>query len=344
MRLGLSQGYWAGGPPANALEIVEEADKLGYDSFWTAEAYGSDCFTPLAWYGSRTKNIRLATGITQMSARTPTATAMAAMTIDHLSEGRMTLGLGSSGPQVVEGWYGQEYGKPLKRTREYIDIIRKVVAREAPLRHEGTYFHMPIEGGTGYGKPLKSSIHPYRTDFPIVLGAEGPKNVALAAEIADGWITLFFGPRLNDFYKEALREGFSRKGARRSASDFEVFGTVPVVVNESVDKAADALRPFLALYIGGMGAAKVNFHRNMFVRLGYEETCNKITDLYLGGDKKGAAALVTNEMISEVALIGPKAKIRDELPAWKETVLTELVVTSIGSAADVRNMAELLRG
>ena len=192
--LGYNTGYWGSGPPQGALEAIKEADRLGYDSVWTAEAYGSDSLTPLAWWGAHTENVRLGTSIVQMSARTPAATAMAAMTMDHLSNGRFILGLGASGPQVVEGWYGQPYPKPLARTREYVDIVRQIIKREAPIDFQGEFYNMPYQGGTGLGKPLKSTIHPRRTEIPIYLGAEGPKNVALSAEICDGWLPLFFSP------------------------------------------------------------------------------------------------------------------------------------------------------
>ena len=195
LKLGLQLGYWGSGPPANAIELVGEAERLGLDSVWTAEAYGSDALTPLAWWGSRTTRVRLGTALCQLSARTPTAMAMAAITLDHLSQGRFVLGLGVSGPQVVEGWYGQSFPQPLARTREYVSIVRQVVAREAPVTNQGKHYPLPYPGGTGLGKPLKPIVHPLRSEIPIVLGAEGPKNVALAAEIADGWFPIFFSPR-----------------------------------------------------------------------------------------------------------------------------------------------------
>ena len=218
--LGYTSGYWGSGPPANALEAIQEADRLGFDSVWTAEAYGSDALTPLAWWGSQTKNIRLGTSIMQMGARTPAATAMAAMTLDHLSGGRFILGLGASGPQVVEGWYGQPYEKPLARTREYVDIIRSIVRRDKPVNYRGKFYNMPIEGGTGLGKPLKSTVHPFRSDIPIFLGAEGPKNVALSAEICDGWLPLFFSPKEDAYYRQCLNEGFAKSGETNKADRF----------------------------------------------------------------------------------------------------------------------------
>src|SRR6266550_3998984 len=255
MKLGLHVGYWSAGPPTGAVESILEAERLGYDSVWTAEAYGSDAVSPLAWWGSQTSRIKLGTNLIQLSARTPTATAMAAMTLDHLSGGRFVLGLGVSGPQVVEGWYGQPFPKPLARTREYVSIIRKVLAREERVTNDGPHYPLPYPGGLGLGKPLKPITHPLRADVPIILGAEGPKNVALAAE----------------------------------AADFEVLPTVTVVIDDDVEAAADLLRPVLALYVGGMGARDMNFHFDVFCRLGYEGEAHKIQQLYLEGRKDEAA-------------------------------------------------------
>ncbi len=226
LKLGFMIGYWGAGPPADAPELLAEAEQLGFDSAWTAEAYGSDALTPLAWWGSQTSTIRLGTSIAQIAARTPTAMAMAAIAMDHLSNGRFILGLGASGPQVVEGWYGQPYPKPLARTREYVEIIRKVLARDEPVSYAGEHYTLPYPGGAGLGKPVKSITHPLRKDLPIYLAAEGPKNVALAAEIADGWLAIYFSPRVDGFYRDALAEGFTRPGAVRDADSFEVAATV----------------------------------------------------------------------------------------------------------------------
>src|SRR5213596_2364957 len=245
MKLGLATGYWSSGPPPGIQDSISEAERFGFDSIWTAEAYGSDAFTPLAWWGSQTTRIKLGTAIAQMSARTPAATAMAAMTLDHLSGGRFNLGIGASGPQVVEGWYGQPYPHPLERTREYIHIMRTIFAREEPVSFEGKHYQMPHRNGLGLGKALKSTVHPLRSDIPIYLAAEGPKNVALAAEIADGWLPMFYAPRTDGFYRDALAEGFARPGARRTADDFEVACVVPTVVGEDVESCADLLRPTL---------------------------------------------------------------------------------------------------
>jgi F420-dependent oxidoreductase-like protein len=328
MKLGLIIGYWpSSGPPPDAAEQIATAERLGFDSIWTSEAYGSDCFTPLAWWGSQTERLKLGTAITQISARTPASTAMSAITLDHLSGGRLILGLGVSGPQVVEGWYGQDYAKPLARTREYIEIVRRIIAREEPVEFAGEHYAMPLQGGTGLGKPLKSIVRPLRADIPIYLGAEGPKNVALAAEICDGWLPMFFSPKSDDFYRAALAEGFARPGARRTADDFEVACVVPSIVGDDVESCADLLRPTLALYIGGMGARGANFHFDVFTRLGYEEACIKIQDLYLAGHKQDAAAAVPTSLVEDVYLIGPPDKIRSDVERWKETCVTTMLVS-----------------
>jgi F420-dependent oxidoreductase-like protein len=326
MKLGYAAGYWTSGPPPGIEESIAAAEDLGFDSIWTAEAYGSDTLTPLAWWGAKTKKLKLGTAITQLSARTPAAAAMAAMTLDHLSGGRFILGLGASGPQVVEGWYGQPYPRPLERTREYVEIIRRIVAREAPVEFSGHHYQMPYAGGSGLGKPLKSTVHPFRSDLPIYLGAEGPKNVAMTAEIADGWLPAFFSPKSDAFYRKALAEGFARPGARRKPEDFEVPVAVPLVINDDVEAAQDAQRPTLALYIGGMGARSANFHFEVFARMGYEEACLRIQDLYLAGKKREAMAAIPRELIEDTSLVGPVEKIRDDLARWKETVATTLLI------------------
>ena len=329
MKVGTTVGYWSAGPPQGAAEVFTLVDDLGFDSVWTAEAYGSDALTPLAWWGQATSRVRLGTGIAQLSARPPTTLAMAAMTLDHLSGGRVVIGVGVSNPQVVEGWYGEPYPRPLERTREYLDVMRAVIAREGPVTYQGRQYQLPFPGGTGLGKPLKSTLHPLRTEIPIFVAAEGPKNVALAAEIGDGWLPMFFSPRANDFYADALAQGFAVPGARHTADTFEVTGgPLAVVVDDDVERAADHVRPVLALYIGGMGARNVNFHHDVFVRMGYEAVAAKIQNLYLDGDKAGAAAAVPTQLVEDVALVGPLAKIRDDLALWKETVLTTMIITT----------------
>jgi F420-dependent oxidoreductase-like protein len=345
LKLGLNMGYWPGGPPPGAAESVLEADRLGFDSVWTAEAYGSDALMPLAWWGSATERIRLGTAIVQISARTPAATAMAAMTLDHLSGGRVILGLGVSGPQVVEGWYGQSFAKPLARMREYIGVLRDIWARQGPVTNDGPHYPLPLgggDGGTGLGKPLKSSVRPLREDIPIYLAAEGPKNIAMAAEICDGWLALFYSPYHDDFYRAALAEGFSRPGARHGAEDFEVAATVPLIVTDDIETAADAVRPMYALYFGGMGARGANFHANVAIRMGYEAEVATIQELYLNGKKDEAAAAVPTRLVEQLTLIGPKEKIRHDLEAWRESIVTTLLIG--GDPATLRAAAELVLG
>lgn len=337
MKLGLGLGYWGAGKPEGVEEAVTAAEECGFDSVWTSEAYGSDALTPLAWLGARTKRLTLGTAVMQMSARTPAATAMAAMTMDHLSGGRFALGIGASGPQVVEGWYGQPYRQPLARTREYVEILRAAMRRDV-VQHTGRHYQVPIEGGTGLGKPLKSTLHPVRETIPILIAAEGPKNVALTAEIADGWLPLFYSPYEDSFYRRCLDEGFAARGER--PADFEVALPVQVVVDEDVERAADRLRPHIALYVGGMGAKGANFHYEAVARLGFEAECERIQELYLAGRKEEAVAAVSTEMVSRVALVGPVAKIKDELAAWEESLVTTMVVH--GSARTVRQIAEIV--
>jgi len=327
VKIAVTAGYWGAGPSPGAADLFDAAERLGLDQVWTAEAYGSDAWTPLAWYGSRTSRVQLGTAVSQLSARPPATLAMTAMTMDHLTKGRVLLGIGTSNPQVVEGWYGQPYPRPLERTREYVDILRKVIARGEPVSYDGKHYQLPLQAGTGLGKPLRSILHPYRTEIPIYLGAEGPRNVALAAEIADGWSAMFFSPAMNDFYAAALAEGFARPGARHSGETFDVVGgPLGIVPDDDLNRAADRLRPSLALYIGGMGARGLNFHYEVFARMGYEAEARTIQDHYLAGDKKSAIAAVPTRMVEDVALIGPWPKIADELQRWQQTVITTLLV------------------
>lgn len=353
LKLGLNTGYWTGGPPPGAAESIAEAERLGFDSVWTAEAYGSDALMPLAWWGAATERLKLGTAIVQISARTPAATAMAAMTLDHLSGGRVILGLGVSGPQVVEGWYGQSFAKPLARMREYIGILRDIWARRAPVVNDGPHYPLPLRAptgrdggpgaeGTGLGKPLKSSIHPLRADIPIYLAAEGPKNVAMAGELCDGWLALFYSPHHDDFYGDALAEGWDRPGARRTAEDFEVAATVPMIITEDIEAAADAVRPMYALYFGGMGAKGANFHANVAIRMGYEAEVAKIQELYLSGHKDEAAAAIPTKLVQQLTLIGPVDKLRHDLEVWRESLVTTLLIG--GDPQTLRTAAELVLG
>lgn len=336
LKIGLQLGYWGAGPDPKMVDIAQEAERLGYDAVFTAEAWGSDVFTPLAWIGAHTKRIRLGTGIAQLSARAPTATAMAALTLDHLSGGRMILGLGVSGPQVVEGWYGAPFGKPLARTREYVDIVRQVLRREAPVVNDGVHYPLPYtgEGAWGLGKPLKSITHPLRQDLPIFLGAEGPKNVAMAAEIADGWLPLYYSPYRQAVYADQIAH---------AKPGFEIMQGVSVIIADDVEKALIPLKHNLALYIGGMGAKSRNFHNELVQRMGFEEAAEKIQDLFLAGKKDEAAAAVPTELADEISLVGPVARIKDRLQAWQETPVTSLLV-STRNMGQLRTFAELVLG
>ena len=346
LKLGLNTGFWASGAPSPAaLEAVKEAERLGFDSIWTSEAYGCDVLTPLAWWGSQTEKVRLGTAIMQMSARRPTAAAMAAMTMDHLSGGRFILGMGVSGPQVVEGWYGEPFAKPLARTREYVSIVRNAIARQEPVTSGGAHYPLPVNGRdgiTGLGKPLKSTLHPLRERIPLCLGAEGPKNIALTAEIADGWLALFYSPHHDaELYRPCLEEGFARRD--RPHDDFEIHASIPFVVHDDVEQAADMIRPRLALYFGGMGARSMNFHREVPVRMGYEAEARKIQELYMDGKKDEAAAAVPTRLVEQLALIGPADKIRHDLEAWRESSVTSLLIEP-GPPERLRQAAELVLG
>jgi F420-dependent oxidoreductase-like protein len=334
LKLGVQLGYWQAQPPPDFVEVAKEAESLGYDSVWTAEAWGSDAFTPLAWIGAQTSKIKLGTSIVQMSARTPASTAMHTLTLDHLSGGRVILGLGVSGPQVVEGWYGRPFGKPLARTREYVSIIRKILAREEPVTNDGPHYPLPYEGegSWGLGKPLRSITHPLRADVPIYLGAEGPKNVALTAEIADGWLPLYYSPFRQEVYAESL--GTLKPG-------FEICCLTPVNITDDVEQGLMPLKMMIGFYIGGMGAKNRNFHKELMARMGYEAEAEKIQELFFAGKRAEAAAMVPNEFVDEISFTGPVERIRDRLEAWKETPVTTLLLAGNNRDA-MRTMAELV--
>lgn len=346
MKLGLQLGYWGAQPPQGVAELVAAAEESGFDSIFTAEAWGSDAFTPLAWWGKDTERLRLGTSIVQMSGRAPTSIAMHALTLDHLTGGRVILGMGVSGPQVVEGWYGQPFKKPLARTREVVDIIRQVLAREAPVTNDGPHHPLPYtgEGSMGLGKPLKPIVHPLRPDIPIWLGAEGPKNVAQTAEIADGWIPIFYTPQSAGMYQPWLDEGFARPGARRSRADFEIAATCHLqIVKDAEEKqlVVDAIKPTVSLYMGGMGAESMNFHNAVFVRMGYETLAKEVQDLYLAGKKDEATALIPDELVDDMHIIGTEGEVREKVAAWEETGVTTLML-SFRSADEIRTVAGLL--
>jgi F420-dependent oxidoreductase-like protein len=343
MKLGLQLGYWGAQPPQGVGELVAAADEAGFDALFTAEAWGSDAYTPLAWWGSSTSRLRLGTSVAQLSARTPTACAMAALTLDHLSGGRHILGLGVSGPQVVEGWYGQKFGKPLARTREYVGVVRQVWAREAPVTSDGAHYPLPLtgEGSTGLGKALKPITHPLRADIPIMLGAEGPKNVALAAEICDGWLPIFYTPRMADIYNEWLDEGFSRPGARRSRQDFEICATANIVITDDRAAAFTAMKPYLALYMGGMGAEDTNFHAEVYRRMGYAEVVDEVTALFRSNRKDEAARIIPDEVVDDAAIVGDLDYVRKQIAVWEAAGVTMMVI-SARSPEEVRRLAELV--
>lgn len=337
MKLGLHVGYWGLGlEAADQLAMVKEAERLGFDSVWAAEAYGSDAATVLGWLAAQTQRINLGSAIFQMPARTPALTAMTAATLDHLSGGRFRLGLGISGPQVVEGWHGQPFEKPLKRTREYVAIVRKALARER-LTYDGEIFKLPRPGGPG--KPLKLTIGTVQEQIPIYLAAIGPKNTALAAEIADGWIPTFFAPEHIDVFRPSLEEGAARAG--RKAGDLEIAPMVQVAIGDDLDECRNSMRPFLALYVGGMGSRDKNFYKSLVSRYGFEEAAAKVQDLYLEGKKTEAMAALPAELIDLTSICGPKDRVRDRIAAYADAGVSTLVVTPVAPTPAERT--QLLR-
>ena len=334
MKLGLQLGYWQAHPTPGFVELAQEVERLGYDSVWTAEAWGSDCFSPLCWIGAHTSRIKLGTSVCQLSARTPAATAMHAMTIDHLSGGRMILGLGVSGPQVVEGWYGMPFAKPLARTREYVSILRKIWKREEPVTNEGPHYPLPYHGPNawGLGKPLRSITHPLRPDIPIFLGAEGPKNVAMATEICDGWLPLYYSPFRPQVYAESLA------GMKPG---FEIAQFLTVNVTADIEAGLNPVKAMLGFYIGGMGAKKRNFHKELMGRMGFADEAERIQELFMAGDRWGAVAAVPSQFADEISLVGPIERIKERLAEWKKTPVTTLLLAN-RDVETLRTMAELV--
>ncbi|MFI9200613.1 LLM class F420-dependent oxidoreductase [Streptomyces sp. NPDC053048] len=334
MRLGLALGYWGRRPDPRHLTLARHAERLGYHSVWTAESWGSDAFTPLTWIAAHTRRIRLGTAVAQMAARSPTATAMHALTLDHLSGGRVLLGLGLSGPQVVEGWYGRPFPRsPLTATREYVDVVRQVLRREAPVALDGRFHPLPRTGPgtTGLGKPLRSITHPLRPGLPVLLGAEGPRNVAQTARIADGWLPLYWSPERTDLHTEAL------------AAAPEGFMVAPLVRARLCVDVAEGLRPvktMLALYVGGMGHASRNFHAGLMARMGYGEQARAVQELFLSGRREEAVAAVPDAFADEISLVGPRERIAERLELWRRSPVTDLLVTA-PDPATLRVLAEL---
>jgi F420-dependent oxidoreductase-like protein len=332
MKLGVHIGYWGLGLSSqDQLEIVQEAEKLGYDSVWAAEAYGSDTATVLAWLAGQTSTIRLGSGIFQMPGRSPAMTAMTAATIDQLSGGRMILGIGSSGPQVAEGWHGQRFGRQLQRTREYVAVVRKALARER-LEFHGETLELPLPDGPG--KALKLTIAPVQERIPIYLAAIGPKNTALAGEIAEGWIPTLFSPEHVSELRPFLQEGADRVG--RSLEGFDIAPTVNVFVTDDLQVARDAMRPFVALYVGGMGSRKQNFYNNLVCRYGFEAEAKTIQDLYLEGKRDEAMAAIPDALIDTVSLCGPKDVVRERLSVYRDAGVGTLGITPIAFNKDDR--------
>jgi F420-dependent oxidoreductase-like protein len=340
MRLALAAGF-GGAPRAIDLDLILEAERLGFHSVWTSESYGADAVVPLAWIGARTSRIRLGTGILQMPARTPAMAAMTAMTLDALSGGRCLLGLGPSGPQVVEGWHGVPYGKSLTRTREYVAIVRQILAREAPLAFRGEIYQIPYDGpeATGLGKPLKSILHG-RRDLPIYTASIGAQGIACSAEIADGLIPVWMNPERFDLFAEPLARGFAKAGGGKSLAQFDLAPMVSVVMGDDLAACRLPVKTMLALYIGGMGAVGKNFYNDYAKRLGYERAADDIQQLFLSGQKAAAVARVPDELVDDVALVGSRERIRDRLQAWQRSPVTTMILATVQPEA-LRAIAEL---
>src|SRR5262245_16732732 len=329
MRLGLMVGY-SGAQIAIDIKMIQEAEKLGYDSVWTAEAYGSDAVSPLAWIAAQTTKIKLGTGIMQCPGRSPANTAMTAMTLDALSGGRFILGLGTSGPQVVEGWHGVPYDKPLTWLREYIAVVRAVLARDKPLEFQGTRYQIPYRGpgATGLGKPLKSILHG-RRDIPIYTGSMAPKSQELSAEICDGLLLTCMHPERFDVIEPHLQAGFAKAGGGKSLANFDLAPAVAVIVGDDLDTCRAPLKMSLALYIGGMGARDKNFYNEYVRKIGFEAEAREIQDLYLSGKKAEAIAKVPDALVDAFNLVGPKERIRDRFQVWKESKVGTMLVGTV---------------
>ncbi len=334
MRLGLALGYWGRGPDPRQVELAVEAERLGYTSVWTAEAWGSDVFTPLTWIAAHTSRIGLGTAVAQMAARTPTATAMHALTLDHLSGGRMMLGLGLSGPQVVEGWYGRPFPRsPLTATREYVDVVRQVLRREGPVESDGGYHGLPYAGpdGTGLGRTLRPITHPLRADLPVLLGAEGPKNVAQTARIADGWLPVYWSPLSAHLHREALEA---------APAGFMVAAMAHVRLCDDLARGLAPVKAMVAFYIGGMGARSRNFHADLMARMGYGEAAARVQELFLAGRREEAVAAVPDAFADEISLVGPRERIAERLESWRGGPVTDLLAITADPAV-LRVLAEL---
>jgi F420-dependent oxidoreductase-like protein len=345
MKLGLNVAYWGFGiTAADQLATVKEAEAAGFDSVWAAEAYGSDAATVLAWLAAQTERIRIGSAIFQMPARSPAMTAMTAATLDELSGGRMILGIGPSGPQVAEGWHGQPFARQLLRTREYVGVLRKALARER-LVYKGEIYELPLPDGPG--KALRLMISPVQDRIPIFIAAIGPKNTALTGEIADGWIPFLFAAEHAKELRKPLDEGAARAGRNLGDGSFEIAPTVNVCIGDDIEAARDVMRPFLALYVGGMGSREKNFYNAMMRRSGFEEAAEKVQDLYLSGKKQEAAGALPAEFIDSVCLVGPADRVRERLAMYRDagvgTLLTSIIAPTVEERrAMIRQLADLL--
>lgn len=322
MELGVHVGHW-NGDPGDVAGTARAAERFGYGSIWVSEAWSSDVATVLAWVAAHTDRIDLGAGVFQMPARTPAMTAMTAVTLDHLSKGRFRLGLGTTGPGVSEGWHGTAFEDPIGRTREYVELVRRMLRRDGPVTFAGEHYRLPAEGGTGAGVALKLGVRPRRSDLPIYLGAMGRRNVALAAEIADGWMPLLFSPDRAGVFAPALSEGFARRGGRPGR--FDVAALVWVAIGDDLARCRDTVRPELALYVGGMGPPTRNFYNRLVARMGFEEAAGRIAEAYLDGRRAEATAAVPDRLVDEVALVGSVGRVRERLPAWREAGVTTIV-------------------
>jgi F420-dependent oxidoreductase-like protein len=336
VKLALTLGYWGAQPNGDAVALAQEAERLGYDSVWVAESWGNDAFTYLTWIAAHTSRVRLGTGVVQIAARPPTATAMAAMTLDHLANGRVILGLGVSGPQVVEGWYGRPSDHPLARTREYVSVVRAALRRDGPLTNDGPFYPLPYQGdgAAGLGRPLKIMTHPLRPAIPIFLGAEGPKNVRQTAEIADGWLPLYYSPYRPEVYADQLAPAAGKP-------EFEITALAHVAVTGDVSAGLLPVRATLGFYVGGMGAKGQNYHTKLMARMGFEEEADRVQDLFLAGRRDEAVAAVPETFADEISLVGPPARIRERLEAWRASPVTSLMV-SARTPEQLRQVADLV--
>lgn len=342
--LNLAMTHWDTGTEPN-VGLAQEAERLGFSSVWTEEAYGSDAVSPLAWVGACTTTIDIGSACWQIPARTPAMAGMTAATLDKLSGGRLRIGLGVSGPQVVEGWHGQAFARPVGRAREYVDILRMILAREQPVAYEGRDYHLPYAGddGLGLGRPLKLIMHPRRADIPIYIGALGPRNVEMTAAVADGWLPIFIAPRcFDDVFGEPLAKGFEQAGGGKApGAGFDIAAVVSVVVGDDVDRCRQPVRERIALYIGGMGAPKKNFSNQLIRRFGYDEAADEIQRLFLAGEREAAVAAVPDELIDDVALCGPRERIAELLERWRASPVTTIICDTDDVEA-MRTMAELV--